>query len=310
MAILIRVLGAAAGGGLPQWNCAGGESAAVWRGLREGAPSAPPSSQSSVAISGDGRRWSLLNASPDLRAQILATPALHPVAAEEAAPRRSPIKEVVLTDGDVDHVAGLLTLREKTPFRLIATRGLHATLARNPIFNALDPALVPRVDAALDAPFALESGLEARLFSTPGKIPLYEEGGAAPETDLETDGTVAVEATDGARRVVYAPCCARVTDAFKARVAGADALFFDGTLYHDDELVVSGLGAKTGRRMGHISISGEDGAMAALRDVAVGRKIFIHINNSNPVWRAESAEARQVRAAGWEIAFDGMELSL
>lgn len=295
MALRARILGAAAGGGLPQWNC-GCENCAL---ARSGA--IPAQTQSSLAVTANGRDWAILNASPDLRAQLAGAPPLHP-----AGPRESPIRAVLLTNGDIDHIAGLLTLREKQPFTLFATREIHTVLAANPIFSALDPALVRRAEIALDQPVEIVPGVTAELFAVPGKVPLYLEGDEV-ETGVEGEQTVGV-ALNG--RAFYIPGCAAVTPALAARLSGAELVFFDGTLWTDDEMILAGLGEKTGRRMGHVSISGPSGAIDAFAGLKVARKIFVHMNNSNPVLRPGSAERAEAEAAGWTIGQDGMEVAL
>lgn len=294
------VIGAAAGGGLPQWNC-GCENCRLARlGLPGGIV---PQTQSSLAVTSDGDSWALLNASPDIRQQLINTAALHP-----RALRDNPINTVLLTNGDIDHIAGLLTLREKQSFRLVMTAAIRDILAANPIFAALDPAFVTREIVALNEPFMLVPGIEARLFPVPGKVPLFMEG-ENPDTTLEGEQTVGVELVTAKHRIYYIPGCAVVRDDLKARISGADILYFDGTLFTDDEMIQSGTGIKTGRRMGHISMSGDDGSLKALADVAVHRKIYVHINNTNPVWRA-GPERKLVEDSGFEIAFDGKEIAL
>lgn len=296
MAFRALVLGAAAGGGLPQWNCGCRNCNLARKG------EIPSQTQSSIAVSNDGEHWAILNASPDIRSQIAANPDLHPTNL-----RTSPIRAVLLTNGDIDHVAGLLTLREQQPFDLFATAGIHGILADNPVFHAVNPDVVPRRTIALDTPFELLPGLGATLFSVPGKVPLYNEGDVV-ETDLEGEQTVGVELTAHGRRILHIPGCARVTKALAARIDGADMLLFDGTLWRDDEMMIEGLSQKTGRRMGHISMSGQEGSIAALSDLAIGRRIFIHMNNTNPVLRPGSDERKIAEAQGWTIAEDGMEL--
>jgi pyrroloquinoline quinone biosynthesis protein B len=189
------VLGAAAGGGLPQWNCGCSNCG------RARDPNDPlkPQTQSSLAVSVDGRDWALLNASPDIRAQIEANPALHP-----RALRDTPIRSVLVTNGDIDHIAGLLTLREKQPFRLFATAAIGDILEANPVFQVLDPQCVDRVRIELEQPFTLLDGIEATLFAVPGKVPLFMEG-EAPDTALEGEQTVGVELKVGDRRLYYIP---------------------------------------------------------------------------------------------------------
>jgi len=300
--VLAIVLGAAAGGGFPQWN----SHAAPCRRARAGDPAALPRTQASIAVSGDGAHWYIVNAAPDLREQISRTPELHP----NRALRSTPIAGVVLTGGDVDVLAGLLTLREREPFDLYATARIHDVLDANPIFEVLARGVVARRRIELDQPIALKGGLTVELFAVPGKIPLYlEEKDEMPA--IVVDGTtVAAEISDGTRRLFHIPGCAAMTPDLAARLEGADAVFFDSTLWSDDEMVVAGLGAKTGRRMGHMSMSGPDGTIAAFATIGVERKIAIHINNSNPVLLADSRERAEAEAAGWEIAWDGMKVTL
>lgn len=303
----VIVLGAAAGGGFPQWNAAG----PACRRARDGDPAAVPATQAGIAVSADGARWLLVNTSPDLRWQIERIGALHP----RAAPRSSPIAAVVLTNGDIDAIAGLLTLREGTPFALYAHAKVLTILDENPVFEVVRREIVPRRPVALEAPLALTDaagealGLTLRAFAAPGKVPLYMEG-AAPVTDAETGETLGLELRAGARRLVYLANCAVVTDRVREQVAGSDLLFMDGTLWRDDELIVAGVAKKTGRRMGHVSMSGADGAIARLVGVPVGQKVFIHVNNTNPALLADSAERAEVERAGWAVARDGMELEL
>lgn len=296
MAIRALVLGAAAGGGLPQWNCGCGNC------VQARAGTIPAQTQSSVAVSADGSDWAILNASPDIRVQLAAAAPLHPTGLRDV-----PIRSVLVTNGDIDHVAGLLTLREMQAFDLFATPQIHDTLAANPVFDALRTDRVARRRVALDAPFALTDGLTATLFAVPGKVPLYLEGDAV-ETDLMGEQTVGVELVSGASRACYVPGCARLTAPLARRLGGADLLFFDGTLWSDDEMTRAGLGEKTGARMGHMSMDGPAGSIAAFRDVDIGRKVFVHMNNTNPVLDPASSERRRAEEAGWIVGRDGMEI--
>ncbi len=293
----IVILGTGAGGGLPQWNCGCPNCAAA----RDGR--IPAMSQSGIALSANGSDWALVNASPDLRTQLQAAPMLAPTAL-----RRSPIKAVLVTNGDIDHIAGLLTLREGQAFDLFATPAIHQVLADNPMLSALNPDLVARRPVALDQPFALVPGLTATLFAVPGKVPLYLEGDTV-RTDLLGEQTVGVEFAANGRRVCYIPGCALVPDWLKARISGADALFFDGTLWTDDEMIRAGLGPKTGQRMGHVSVSGQQGSLAALAGVTVGQRIYVHLNNSNPLVDPASPQRQAAQDAGWQIGHDGMEIT-
>jgi pyrroloquinoline quinone biosynthesis protein B len=294
------VLGAAAGGGFPQWNCRCAICQLAWAGD----PRVRARTQASLAVSCDERHWVLLNASPDLRAQIAATPVLQP----HREPRGSPIAAVVLTGAEIDQAAGLLNLRERAPLRLFGTAETLAAVAANPMFAALAPELVARHPIQAGAPFEVADGLQAELFFVPGKVPLYLEG-EAPELAGETGVNVGVELCAGGRRIVYVPGAAALTAAMRTRFARADVVFFDGTLFTDDEMIRSCTGTKTGRRMGHMPIDGGDGSLASLAGVAC-RRIFIHINNTNPILVAGSPEQDKVRQAGWEIAEDGLKVVL
>ena len=296
------VLGAAAGGGFPQWNSACPVGRRAWQ--RD--PAARWRTQCSVALSADGARWTLLNASPDLRQQILATPALHP----RRGPRHSPISAVVLTNGDVDHVAGLLNLRESQPFTLYATGAILDVLQHNPIFDVLNPEFVRRHRLTLEQPIELDGALTVVPFTVPGKVPLYLEGDAL-EIGAETEDVIGLElrARRG-ERAFFIPGCAHLTPALADRLRDAELVLFDGTLWTDDEMIRSQTGVKTGARMGHMSVFGQDGTLAAFAPLNVRRKVLIHINNTNPILLDDSAERAAVQAAGWEVAYDGMEIEL
>ncbi len=296
----IIVIGSAAGGGFPQWNCRCPTCRLAWAGD----PRVVPRTQSSLAVSADGRDWVLVNASPDLRQQIIATPALHP----RDGARHSPIRAVVLTNGDVDHVAGLLTLRERQPFALHASASLHAMLDADPVFAVLDRTLVSRHALALDEAGRIE-GLDVTAFAVPGKVPLFLESGEV-EVGGETEMTVGLDIRANGRRAVHVPGCASVTPALLERIRGADLLLFDGTTFTDDEMPRLGLSPKTAARMGHVAMSGPGGSLDALAEAEVGAKVYLHINNTNPALVEGSAERRAIETAGWRIAHDGMEFRL
>ena len=307
--VLAVVLGSAAGGGFPQWN----SNAPACRRARRGDDTVRARSQASLAVSANNRDWFVLNASPDLRLQIEATSHLYP----RQGLRSSPIAGVVLTGGDVDAIAGLLHLRERHRFDVYAPARVLAIIAANPIFDVLAPDFVRRIELPLDERIELagasdSSGLAVVAFAVPGKVPLYlETAGQDPGLSEEGDA-VGLEVIETATRksLFFVPGCAAITDQLQKRLAGGQVVFFDGTLWRDDEMIRLGVGSKTGRRMGHISMSGEDGSIAAFRDLGVGRRIFIHINNSNPVLLDDSPERRIANAEGWEIAYDGMEVTL
>ena len=293
----IIVLGAAAGGGLPQWNC----GCRNCNDARTG--KIAPMTQSSVAVSLDGASWVVLNASPDIRVQLAATPQMHP-----AALRGTPISAVVLTNGDIDHIAGLLTIREKTAFDLYATQPGLDIVESNSVFRVLDPALVQRHRIDLDTPFAPLPGLKITPFSVPGKVALFLEGDTVNVEELG-DQTVGLMLEGDGHRAAYIPGCATVPDWLLTHLEGVDLLLFDGTVWNNDEMVQTGTGQKTGARMGHISMNGEHGSLARFAGFAA-RKIYIHINNTNPILQPDGPERAEVLATGWEIAADGMEIRL
>lgn len=298
--MFIRILGAGAGGGLPQWNCGCDNCNAARAGL------IASMTQSSVAVSADGTDWVLLNASPDLRVQMEATAELHPTAV-----RTSPLRAVIVTNGDVDHIAGLLTLREKTAFDLFATPTTAAVLGDNPVFGVLDAALVTQKTVELEKPFSPVQGLEITAYAVPGKVPLYLEGASfdAGQTKELGEQTIGLR-IDSERGVFhYLPGCADIPDWLCERLSDADLVLFDGTVWADDDMLQSRTGQKTGGRMGHIAMAGAQGSLARLAGLQC-RRIFTHINNTNPVLLPEAPERAEVIAAGWEIAFDGMEVVL
>jgi pyrroloquinoline quinone biosynthesis protein B len=300
------VLGAAAGGGFPQWNCNCDVCKLAWAGD----PRVKPRTQASIAVTTDPNGaangmvpFVLVNASPDLRQQIMATPALQP-----RGLRASPIAAVVLTGGEIDQTAGLLTLRERGRFGLFGTAGTLETLASNSMFSALAADVVPRTPVQAGVPFNLPGGIEGEMFIVPGKMPLYLEGDN-PELEAETEANVGIELRANGARVVFIPGAARLTPAIAERLADADVVLFDGTLFSDDEMIAAKAGVKTGRRMGHMPVGGPDGTLSALAGLA-RRRILIHINNTNPILIDGSPQRRTVEAAGFEVAEDGMRVEL
>jgi pyrroloquinoline quinone biosynthesis protein B len=294
------VLGSAAGGGFPQWNCRCAVCCLAWAGD----PRVRPRTQASLAVSGNGEDWILINASPDLREQVRRASALHPC----GGTRGSPIKAVVLTGAEIDQIAGLLSLREREPFMLCATATTFAIIEDNSVFGVLPPDLVRRQAMTTGQPYAFPGGVQAELFAVPGKAPLFLEG-EHPDTASEAAGTVGVELSTNGARLAFIPGAAAVTPQMRARLERADVILFDGTLFRDDEMIASATGNKTGRRMGHMPIDGADGSLAALAGVRA-RRIYIHINNTNPILIEDSPERAHVTAAGWEVAADGLEVAL
>ncbi|MGX9429532.1 MULTISPECIES: pyrroloquinoline quinone biosynthesis protein PqqB [Bradyrhizobium] len=308
--VRVVVLGAAAGGGVPQWNC----GCPVCTTARSEAADLQ-STQASIAVSADGAHWFLINASPDLRQQVTATPRLHPKRGEL---RHSPIAGVILTNGEIDAIAGLLSMREGSPFTIYAHQRVLAILKSNSVFDVLSEKNVKRQPIAVDQAFepalpdGSASGLEVLPFEVPGKGAWYLEGKAHPAGNDGAGDTLGLRIAEKAsgKYFYFLAACARVTDDLKSRLAGAPLVFFDGTVWRDDELIAAGLGNKTGQGMGHIAMSGSHGAIESLAGLAIGRKLFLHINNSNPALLKDSPERKMAEGAGWQIPADGTEIEL
>jgi pyrroloquinoline quinone biosynthesis protein B len=316
-AMRVRVLGSAAGGGLPQWNCGCAQCA------RARAGELAPRSQPSIALSADGARWSLLNASPDVRQQLASFPALHP----RPGTRDLPLDTVILTNADLDHALGLLVLRESLPHRIVSTPWVRdALLEHGTPFRLLAPAWGV---AKLDQPIRLDRDghLEARFFPVPGKVPSWLAGLASNHP--EATSALRVSDARSGRRLVYAPGVARLDAGTLAELEAADLCFVDGTFFSQDELARTRPGAPDARAMGHLPIleslpilsalakpagsaaAKPSGSSAAQPAGSTGpRCLYTHVNNTNPVLDPESPEAAQVRRAGLEVAMDGQELAL
>jgi len=297
--VWVRVLGSAAGGGFPQWNCRCPGCTAV----RDGSRPCRPRTQSSVAVSADRRRWFLCNASPDIRTQIADAPALHPTTT-----RSSPIAAVLLTDAEIDHTLGLLLLREAGAVEVHATAAVHDTLCRGTgVLSTLEAfarvtwrEVMPGTDVKLD------DALTYRAFAVPtDKTPRFRTGGGDAAvvgyriTDRRTGGAL-----------VYLPGVQRLTPAVHAELDDCSCLLIDGTCWRDDELVRLGVAAKTAHAMGHLAIDGPDGSLRQLADLPIDRQIYVHINNTNPILLEDSPQRRAVEARGVEVAEDGLEVQL
>jgi len=296
--VWLRVLGSAAGGGSPQWNCGCPVCAAVR--ARPGLGR----TQSSAAVSADRRRWFLINASPDVRGQIEAFPGLHPQDAERA----TPMEAVLLTDAELDHTLGLLLLREARAVRLYATPAVHKTLCDGSgILRTLErycqvewQAIVPGTDVRL------ADGLSCRAFD----VPTTKRARFGAEADHGR--VVGYRLTDerSGGTLVYLPGVQALTPAVRAEIEGCDCLLIDGTCWRDDELVRLGLSGRTSREMGHLPIDGPDGSLAQVPALGVRRTIFVHMNNTNPILLADTPERRVVEDSGMEVAMDGLEVEV
>jgi pyrroloquinoline quinone biosynthesis protein B len=295
----LQVLGSAAGGGFPQWNC----GCPGCRAVRDGSRPARPRTQSSVAVSADQRSWFLLNASPDLRAQFEAFPALHP---QEG--RVTPLRAVLLTDAELDHTLGLVLLREAPALELHATRATYATLRHGTgLVTMLERYC--RVDwrpvvPGEDVPLA--DGLSYRAFDVPTTKRARFAGRAEPGR------VVGYRLTDGhsGRAAVYLPGMQRLTAAVRRELDDCACLLVDGTCWHDDELIRLGLADKTAVEMGHLPIAGAHGSLAQLAALPIERKLYTHVNNTNPILLDDAAERRILSEHGMDVAVDGLEVKV
>ena len=270
-----------------------------------------PRTQSSISVSADAKRWVIINASPDIRQQIWLNLELQP--RRDGARRNSPIEAVVLTNGDIDHIAGLLSLRERQPFRIYATPRVLSILSANSVFDVLASDVVERVPLPLNRRIEISNtgGLSVEAFAVPGKIALYLEDASKSGYGTEQGDTIGLKITSpGSGTVVYIPGCADIDDQVLRRVYGADCLLFDGTVFNDTELVDLSVMDKTGERMGHVSIVGEGGSLHAFDKSAITKKIYSHINTTNPILEPGSPAETTVMEAGWQVAYDGMKLTV
>lgn len=305
----VRVLGSGAGGGFPQWNC----NCDNCRIVRSGSSRARARTQSSIAVSTDGLRWSLINASPDIRAQIESFDGLHAV----GSPRGTPIQAILLTNADIDHITGLLSLREFQPLCIYSTKQvMDWVLESNTVFRAIrlfpsqctwktvmtsDRHEIIGVDGK-------ESGLRYEAFTVQSKPPAYLMD-LVSDWSEETIGYKITDAKSG-RSFAYVPGIKQVDSDLLAVLDGCNCIFLDGTFWSDDELIKLRIAQKSALEIGHIPISGPGGSLAKLAGLRDVRKIFIHINNTNPILIEDSAERRAVEEAGWEVAFDGMDIEV
>ena len=306
----VKILGSAAGGGFPQWNCACHNCSS----LRAGAFSGKARTQAQVAVSHDSRSWFLLGASPDLRTQIEATRELHP-----RGIRDSPITGVVLANADLDHVLGLLLLRELQPLQIYATPSVLGILReRNSMFRMLNRVpdqavwtnVKPGINFQLRSAAAEDSGLHCEMLSMGNHFPTYVDAHAASSSIAgEASLGIIVESLSG-KRLAYFPAVPEIDDELLQRLETTDLLLFDGTFWSADELIrVQGSG-QTARQMGHIPVGSQDGSLRRLARLQRPRRMFLHINNTNPMLDESGSEFRALRDAGWELAEDGWQFDL
>ncbi|HZC46651.1 MAG TPA: pyrroloquinoline quinone biosynthesis protein PqqB [Candidatus Acidoferrum sp.] len=297
----VHILGSAAGGGFPQWNC----NCVNCAGLRSGALRAKARTQCSVAVSADATRWSLLNASPDLRSQISSLPDLSP----KIGVRESAIDSVLLSDAELDHITGLLSIRETRAIRLYCTALVFDwVFGSNQIFGSLNQPDKFRVTRMEDRKAeTIGCGLRCEAIFVNGKVPTYVK---TPPANCD-GAVVGLKVIDLQARssILYVPATRQIDDRFIAAAAECDCILFDGSFWSENEMELRGAGTRTASAMGHMPISGAAGSLARLRDLSI-RKIYTHINNTNPILDESSAERREVETAGWEVAEDGMDFTL
>jgi pyrroloquinoline quinone biosynthesis protein B len=307
----VRVLGAAAGGGFPQWNC----SCPNCRRLRQGNFRGTARSQAQLAVSADGENWFLLNASPDLRYQIESFPSLHP---RPISVRHSPIQGVVLTSAEVDAALGLLLLRESQPLVAYSTEPVRQLLTEdNNLFDVLQRVprqvqwrmIIPGEPFDLQSACGTATGIRAAAVPVGGRFPRHVPQRRARNLD-QAGAVIGLFLQNGRKRIAFFPGAQKVAPEWMEEFASCDVILFDGTFWSEDELIrLQGQG-KTAREMGHLPVGGPGGTLEKFSGLNAPRKIFIHVNNTNPMLDEGSPEYQQIRAAGWELAFDGMEFAL
>jgi pyrroloquinoline quinone biosynthesis protein B len=302
----IKVLGAAAGGGFPQWNC----NCRNCDGVRKGTIRARARTQSSIAVSGNGVDWVLFNASPDLLAQIKSFPALQP----SRSIRDTGIRAVVLVDGQVDHTTGLLMLREGKPLEIWCTDMVREDLTTgNPLFNILGHYCGVdwhRLPTAAGSTFAIDGAEHLTFLAVPlkSKAPPYSPHRDNPH-EGDNIGLLIGDARTG-KNLFYAPGLGEIEPHLEPLLKQADAVLVDGTFWTDDEMIRMGISKKRARDIGHLPQSGDGGMISVLKPLPAGRKILIHINNTNPILDEDSPERAELTRAGIEVAYDGMEINL
>ena len=298
----VRVLGSAAGGGFPQWNC----TCPPCRAVRTGSRPAVARSQSSIAVSADRQQWFLFNASPDIQSQIESFPDLHP---DDGRVIR--VQAVLLTDAELDHTLGLLLMREGRGLEVHATESVHETLTTGSgvlrTLEAYCPVKWQPVLPGAEVPLGNGlNGLSYRAFDVPTDKRMRFPGAAV-------HGRVVgyrITDTSSGRSLVYLPCVQQLTPDVLDELADCSGLLVDGTCWRDDEMSSLGLASKTSRDMGHVPIFGPGGSLELLSSLPIDRKVYIHINNTNPILLEDSPEREQVVRAGVEVAYDGLEVEL
>jgi pyrroloquinoline quinone biosynthesis protein B len=307
--VRVRILGSAAGGGVPQWNCRCANCEAV----RSGSGAVEPRTQSSVAVSGDGRHWFLLNVSADVRQQILAFPSLVPSGGQG---RATAIAGCVLTDAEIDHTSGLLQLREGGAFPILSTplvrRWLNSSLSIETLLGRF--AERPWLELPLDDPVqpplpdGTPAGLSVRAFEVDRHVPRFIPDDPAQAVGSVIGLEIRDERTGG--KLVYAPCLASVGEGLAAATEGADGILIDGTFWDDDELIRAGFSDRSARTMGHLPVGGPEGSLSWLEGVRAPQRIYVHINNTNPMLNRHGPEFHEVESRGIRVGVDGFVFDL
>lgn len=307
--MIVRVLGSAAGGGFPQWNCA----CAHCRGVREGLINASPRTQESVGLSADDHDWFLINASPDIHSQIESFAPLHP-----GKSRTTPIQAIVLTNGDLDHCLGLLSLRENHRLVIYSTESVRRGFTDgNVLYRTLQRfagqvtwrTLKLGVEEILLCGDGRPSGLTVEALAVPGKPPIHLEGLVSPSDPELNVGLRFRQCTNG-KVLAYLSAVGRITTSVFEGVVDADCVMFDGTFWSSDELSAPGFLEKSAEDLAHWPVGGQRGSLVMLSTITAPQRVFIHINNTNPLLREDSTERKIIEAAGWRVAWDGMEIRL
>ena len=297
-----KLLGTAAGGGIPQWNC----SCRICALSRQHPEIVPPRLQLQASISGAGNQWILLNASPDLRSQIESNEELQSSPAN--GERNTPIEAIILTGAELDQVLGLLLMREFQPLIVYATPLVRETLEANSFFNMMHrvPNQLTWVDMTPGTTFYVgDSGIACTPIPLAGGLPSY-----APKSNagIVGEASVGLLLEGGGKRVAYTPVVPAITAELKAIYESCDVVLMDGSFWSDGELIGTHRGTPLATDIGHLPLSGAAGTIELMADVTSPEKIFIHINNTNPILDPRSAEHAAVLQAGWQIGYDGWEL--
>lgn len=307
--MVIRILGSAAGGGFPQWNCA----CSNCRGLREGLINASPRTQESVCLSADDEDWFLINASPDIRSQIESFRPLHP-----GRSRATPIRAIFLTNGDLDHCLGLLSLRENHRLVIYATESVRRGFTEgNVLYRTLQRftdqvtwrVLKLGVEETVLCEDGRPSGLTVKAIPVPGKPPVHLEG-LVSTGDPELNVGLRFRQDTNGRVLAYLSSVGGIASSVFEGLEGAECIMFDGTFWSSDELSTPGFLEKSAEDLAHWPVGGPEGSLAILSKITTPRRVFTHVNNTNPMLREDSPERKIVEAAGWEVAWDGMEIRL